>query len=138
MYVYCTSLHIITPLFEFYCGVVIGCVFRFRVMVECGRLQISSDSFLGCNSISCTGFFLMSAYTRKHPVCSAEVGRFQRPTRQRNSRKGGQGRKKRISFLISGCGGVAAGCPEGAASAEHVARLASRCGILFLDLRKRG
>jgi len=55
------------------------------------------------------------ALTRKPSVCLAEVVRFQRPTRQRNSRKGGQGRKnggffcfqKRragISFLILGCG----------------------------------
>ncbi|MPM00394.1 hypothetical protein SDC9_46618 [bioreactor metagenome] len=34
--------------------------------------------------------------TRKPSVCSAEVGRFQRPTRQRNSRIGGQGRRNRI------------------------------------------
>ena len=34
------------------------------------------------------------ALTRKPSVCLAEVVRFQRPTRQRNSRKGGQGRKE--------------------------------------------
>ncbi|MPM05813.1 hypothetical protein SDC9_52108 [bioreactor metagenome] len=40
------------------------------------------------------------AQTRKPSVCSAEVGRFQRPTRQRKSPKGGQGRRDgRSSFF---------------------------------------
>ena len=42
---------------------------------------------------------------RKPSVCSAEVGRFQRPTRQRNARKGGQGwRDGDSSFLFRGVG----------------------------------
>ena len=55
------------------------------------------------------------AQIRKPSVCSAEVGRFQRPTRQRNAQKGGQGRSnegffafrkgERISLLFFGVRG---------------------------------
>jgi len=40
------------------------------------------------------------APTRKPSVCLAEVVRFQRPTRQRNARKGGQGRRNRVGGAI--------------------------------------
>ena len=45
------------------------------------------------------------AQIRKPSVCSAKVGRFQRPTRQRNARKGGQGWRngKKSSANIRKC-----------------------------------